>query len=83
MFSVFSFMGLVQAGTDLNKPEQLNEPCHEKMSLGVCDQVRLKLACAATEASQSLEILDLASIGVILSRKRTTKMLIRLCGCAG
>ena len=31
----------------------------------------------------SLEILDLASIGVILSRQQTTKALLRLQGCAG
>ena len=49
----------------------------------VCDQVRLKLACSATETSTSLEILDLESLGIILSRQWTTKMLIRLRGCAG
>ena len=31
----------------------------------------------------SLNILDISSIGIILSRERITKMLIRLCGCAG
>ena len=50
---------------------------------GVCDQVRLKPVCSATETSQSLEILDLASIGIILSRQRTRKALIRLRGIAG
>ena len=29
-----------------------------------------------------VEILDLASIGIILSKQRTTKVLIRLRGCA-
>ena len=45
--------------------------------------VRLKLTCSATEASWSLESLHLASIGIILSRRWTTKVLIRLKGCAG
>ena len=54
-----------------------------KPVFGVCDQVSLKPACSATEASYSLGILNLASIGIILSRQRTTKVLIRLRGCAG
>ena len=33
--------------------------------------------------SYSLEILDLASIGIVLYRKRTTKDLIRLIGWTG
>ena len=55
----------------------------KNLSSEVCDQVRLKQACSATKASGSLEILDLASIGIILSKQWTTKMLIRLCTCAG
>ena len=54
-----------------------------KPVFGVCDQVRLKLACSATETCQGLEILVIASRGIILSRQRTTKALIRLRGCAG
>ena len=54
-----------------------------KPVFGVSDQVRLKPACSATEASQSLEISAIASRGIILSRQRTTKALIRLHGCAG
>ena len=56
-----------------------------KPVFGVFDQVRLKPACSATETSQSLEILDLSSIGIILhvSKKRTAKILIRLCECSG
>ena len=50
---------------------------------GVCDQVRLKPACSATETCQGLEILDVASRGIILFRRRTTKVLIRLPRCAG
>ena len=48
----------------------------------VCDQVRLKPVCSATETSYSLEILNLQRRGIILSRQRTTKVLIRLRGCA-
>ena len=50
---------------------------------GVCDQVRHKPACAATETSYSLKILNLERRGIILSRQRTTKVLIRLRGCTG
>ena len=54
-----------------------------KPVFGVSDQVRLKQGCSASEASKSLEISDLASRGIILSRQRTIKALIRLRGCAG
>ena len=54
-----------------------------KSIFGVCDQVKLKLACSATETSESLQILDLESIGIILSKQRTIKALIRLCECTG
>ena len=43
---------------------------------------RLGPACSATETSYSPEILDTASIGIILSRQWRTKALIRLHGCA-
>ena len=49
-----------------------------KPVFGACDQSRLKLACSASEASQRLEILDVAIKGIILSKQRTTKLLIRL-----
>ena len=45
------------------------EPNHEKTCLRGCNWVRLKRACSATEASESLEILDLSSIGIRLSRQ--------------
>ena len=48
-----------------------------KPVFGVCDQVRHKSACAATEASKRLEISDIETRD-ILSRQRTTKALIRL-----
>ena len=47
-----------------------------KPVFGVCDQVKHKPACAAAEASYSLEISD---IETILSRQRTIKALIRFC----
>ena len=39
----------------------------------MCDQVRLNPACSAIETSESLEILNLASIGIILSRQQKNK----------
>ena len=48
------------------------------MSFGVCDQARLKLACSASEASYSLGIFSIKSVGTILSMERIIKMLIRL-----
>ena len=50
-----------------------------KPVFGVCDRGRLKPAWAATE----LEISDIETRGIILSRQWTTKVLIRLRGCAG
>ena len=49
----------------------------------VGDQGRLKLAYTATEARQGLEILDIASIDITLSKQWTTKAVIRLHRCAG
>ena len=54
-----------------------------KPVIGVCDQVRLKPAYSVTEGSYSLESLDIASRGNILSKQWITKRLIRLPGCAG
>ena len=54
-----------------------------KPVFGVCDHGRLKPACEATETRQRLEILDIETWGIILSRQRTIKALIRLRGCAG
>ena len=50
---------------------------------GVFDKVGLKLSSSATENSYTLEILDLASIGIILSEQQTTKALISLHWCTG
>ena len=54
-----------------------------KPVFGVCNQVRHKLACSATETTYSLEISAIVRRDIILSRQRTTKVLIRLRGCAG
>ena len=53
-----------------------------KSVFGICDQVRHKPACAATEARQRLEISDIETRDIILSRQRIAKALIRLRGCA-
>ena len=54
-----------------------------KPVFGVCDQLRLKPSCSADETSWRLEISDIETRDIILSRHGTTKVLIRLCGCAG
>ena len=54
-----------------------------KPVFGVCNQVRLKPACSATETSQCLEILDIETRGIILSKQWITMVLIRLHECAG
>ena len=59
------------------------EPRHKQICLRGCDQGRLKQACAAREARQRLEISDIETKDIVLSRQRTTKVLIRLRGCAG
>ena len=51
-------------------------PVTRKPVFGVCDHVRLKPVCSATEASWSLEISDIETRDIILSRQRTTKVLI-------
>ena len=55
----------------------------ESVSSGICNQVISKPACSATETSQSLETLEIASIGIKLSEQQTSKVLIRLHKCAG
>ena len=49
----------------------------------VSDKVRFKPACSAIEARYNIEISLIASLDIILSKKRITKALIRLHGCAG
>ena len=55
----------------------------QNVSLGVSNQARHKAACAATDASYSLEISAIESRDIILPKQRTTKALTRLRGCAG
>ena len=54
-----------------------------KPVFGVSEKVRFKPACSATETSKKLEILLVASLGMILSKKKIPKMLIRLHAWAG
>ena len=54
-----------------------------KPVFGAFDLLRLKPACSATETSLSLENSAIANRGIILSRQRTRKALIRLRRCAG
>ena len=50
----------------------------ENLSSVVRDRVRLKPVSSATETSERLQTLGLATIGIILSKQRTTKLQIRL-----
>ena len=54
-----------------------------KPAFVVCDIVKLKPDCLASETSRNIEILRIASGIIKLSRKRTTKALLSLRGCAG
>ena len=54
-----------------------------KPGFRVCNKVRFKPACSNPGTGQCLEILDIASRGITLSRQWTTKALIRLRGWAG
>ena len=49
----------------------------------VSDEVKQKPACSATETNTNNEISLVASFEMILSDKRITEALIRLCGCTG
>ena len=66
-----------------NHHEYIRGTTRQNVSSGVSDQAGHKPACAATEASYSLEISALESRDIILSKQRTTKALIRLRRCAG
>ena len=54
-----------------------------KPSFVVSDKASFKPASSATETSWKIEISSVARLHMILSEKRITKALIRLCGCAG
>ena len=49
----------------------------------VIDEVKQKPACSATESSKNNEISLVASFEMILSDKRITEVLIRLCERTG
>ena len=51
-----------------------------KPVFGVSDKATLKPVCSATETSYKVEISPVASLDMILFKKRITKKLIRLCG---
>ena len=52
-----------------------------KLVFEVFNQLRLKPACSADgTTAEGLEMSAIASRDIILSRQRTTKALIRLCG---
>ena len=54
-----------------------------KPVFGVSDEARLKPVSSATETSQKIELSFVASLDMVLSKKRITKAVIRLRGCAG
>ena len=51
------------------------------MFTGGCDQVRHKPACSATETTYRLDIWDIETRGIILSRQGTTKALMLFAYC--
>ena len=65
--SIYSFMGLVAT----------------KPVFRVSRKARFKPACSATETSKKIEISLVASLDMILSKRRITKVLIRLHKCPG
>ena len=61
----------------------LNEPHQEKTCLRGLRPGKTLTGLLTTETSYSLEIVTIASIGIILSKERTKKTLIRLRECTG
>ena len=55
----------------------------QKPVFGVSDKATLKSVYSATGTSYKIEISLVASLDMILPKKRTTKVLIRLPGCTG
>ena len=58
-------------------------PLRDKTCLRVSDKASFKPVSSATETSKKIEISPVVSLHMILSRKRITKALISLSGCAG
>ena len=54
-----------------------------KPVFGVSDKVRLQPVSSAIETSWKIEISLVARLYMVLSKKRITKVLIRLCKCTG
>ena len=54
-----------------------------KPVFGVFVEARLKAVYSATETSWKIEISPVASLHMLLSKKRITKVMIRLCRCTG
>ena len=54
-----------------------------KSVFGVSDKASFKPVSSATETSYKVEISPVASLQMLLSKRRITKALIRLRGCAG
>ena len=54
-----------------------------KPVFGVFDKAKIKPVTPATETSEKIEFSLVASLGIELSKKRITKALISLRGCAG
>ena len=54
-----------------------------KPVFGVSDKASFKPVSSATETSKKIDISPVANNHMLLSKKRTTKALIRLRGCAG
>ena len=61
----------------INAPDDIGSDV-TKPVFRISDKVRFKPACSATETSQKVEISLVASLDVILSKKRKIKALIRL-----
>ena len=54
-----------------------------KPVFGVSDKASFKSISSATETREKVEISLVVSLHILLSKKRITKALIRLRGCAG
>ena len=57
--------------------------CQYNMGLRVSGKAEFKPVSSATETSKTTEILLVASLNMILSKTRITRVLIRLRGCKG
>ena len=75
-----------QTTSDIDYPGQKLDikPRHLMVPVfGVSDKANFKPISSATKTNSKIEISPVTSLHMILSKKRITKALIRLCGCAG